>query len=159
MKHFKEFIHALLCLSFSIIVGAGLYEHLALWPNAYSAPPKSLSMFQGDYGINAGAFWQMIHPITLLLFIITLIVFWKTRRRKYILYPFLGYIIVLVITAFYFVPELIDINTTTYDTSVDPELLQRASLWETLSIVRLISMAILAIILSLGLTKSNTRSL
>ncbi|MCB0445987.1 MAG: hypothetical protein KDD03_00460, partial [Gelidibacter sp.] len=73
MRNYKNIIYAIACLSFSIIIGAAFFEHLAVWPQAYAAPPASLGMFQGDYGLNAGAFWIKIHPVTLILFIITLL--------------------------------------------------------------------------------------
>ena len=55
------------------------------WPKAYSAPPQSLTMFQGKYAIESGPFWMSIHPVTLVLFI-SLVLNWKSERRKNILY-------------------------------------------------------------------------
>ncbi len=157
MKNYKNLIYTLLCLSFTIIIGAAVYEHLAVWPRAYDSPPKSLSMFQGEFGLNAGAFWQKIHPLTLLLFITTLFISWKTERKKYILIPFVGYIIVMISTFTYFVPELIEIVTTEYEEVVNQELVQRGSLWEILSLIRLAFIIVLSLILYLGLTKSNNK--
>lgn len=155
MKNYKNLIYALLCLCLPIIVGAGLYEHLAVWPRAFFSPPKSLSMFQGEFGINAGAFWTKIHPTTLLLFIIVLFLFWKTERRKFVLIPFIGYVMLIIATFTYFVPELVDIVSTKYNNSVNQELIQRGSRWEMLSFIRLILVVVLALFLFLGLTKSS----
>lgn len=149
----KLFIYPLTCLCFSIILGAGIYEHVAVWPRAYAAPPKSLGMFQGAYGLNAGAFWKVIHPITILLFAFTLIVWWKTPRRNYIMIPFAAYIIILIITFAYFVPELIRITGAVYNDTVDEALQKRGSLWTTLSLIRAFILSILVIILYWGLTK------
>lgn len=151
----KDLIYALTCLSFSIIVGAAVYEHLAVWPRAYAAPPLSLSMFQGEYGLNSGAFWTKIHPVTLLLFITTLILFWKSARRKTILIVFIGYIVVMVTTFLYFVPELIDITTTEYTTAIDESLRSRGALWEKLSLLRLAVITGLAIVLYFGASKTE----
>ena len=68
-----------------MILGASVYEHLAVWPNAFAAPPKSLTMFQGDFKLSPDLFWKSIHPITLFLFIVYLILNWKSERKKYIL--------------------------------------------------------------------------
>lgn len=113
-------------------------------------------MFQGEYGFDASNFWQIIHPINLLLFITALIILWKSPRRKYILFPFIAYILIMICTALYFVPELIAITTTTYETTIDQDLVNRGSKWISLSLIRLIVIAVLAVILSLGLTKPNT---
>lgn len=82
MPNIKNLIYVLTCISFTIIIGAGIYEHLAIWPRAYSAPPASLTMFQGDYGLNSDAFWTKIHPITPLLLITTLVLSWKSPERS-----------------------------------------------------------------------------
>ncbi len=114
-------------------------------------------MFQGEYALNAGAFWTKIHPVTLLLFITSLILFWKYKRRKNIVIAFLGYLVIMVVTFLYFVPELIAINTTTYAETIDASLVSRGQLWEQLSLLRLATLIVLAIILFLGLTKPDMR--
>ena len=109
MNNLKNLVYILTCLSFSIIIGAAFYEHLAVWPRAFSAIPASLTMHQGGYGLNAEAFWSIIHPITLALFILTLILFWKTKRRINLLISLLGYLLIIAVTGIYFVPELVAI--------------------------------------------------
>lgn len=149
---FQDWIYSVTCLSFGSIIGAAIYEHCAVVPNWSAAPPQSLSMFQGEYGLDAGSFWQMIHPITLLLFILTTLIFWKSERRFNLLIGLAGYVVVLTITAIYFVPELISITTSDYSEQIDLELTNRAKTWEILSIIRLIFLAGLSIILFSGLT-------
>ena len=155
MNNYKNLIYTLLCLCLSIIVGAGLYEHLAVWPRAYTSPPKSLSMFQGEFGINPNTFWAKIHPITLLFFVTVLFLFWKSERRKFVLIPFIGYVMLIIATFTYFVPELIDIVSTRYGDSINQGLIERGSRWEILSLIRLALVTILALFLFWGLTKSN----
>jgi len=157
MSNAKNLIYILTCLSFSIIIGAAFYEHLAVWPRAFSAIPASLSMNQGEYGLNAEAFWSIIHPITLFLVITTLILFWKSVRRKNILICLIGYIIVLAVTGIYFVPELMDITSTQYTSEINEALTNRGQQWVKLSILRLIFLIGLSLILFLGLSKANTK--
>lgn len=147
--------YLLTCLSFTIIIGAAVYEHASVWPRAYAAPPRSLSMFQGAYGLNSTAFWKAIHPVTVLLFVTTLLMWWKAPARNYVLIPFAIYIIVIAVTFAYFVPELIKITDTQYADVVDDALKSRGSLWITLSLVRAVVLSTAAIILYLGLTKAN----
>jgi hypothetical protein len=58
----------------------------------------------------------------------------------------------LVATGIYFVPELLSIITTPFAESVDEDLVSRASLWETLSLVRLAILILLSILLLNSLT-------
>lgn len=155
MSSYKNIIYALLCLSLSIIIGAGVYEHIAVFPRAFAAPPKSLMMFQGEYGTNPGAFWKIIHPVTLLLFIITLTLSWKTERRKNVLIPLIIYAIILIATFIYFVPELMALVTTKYENVVNPDLVERGSRWQVLSLMRLCVAIAIDLFLFLGLTKPH----
>lgn len=157
MINFKNILYALTCLSFSIIVGAGVYEHTAVFPQWSAAPPASLAMFQGEYGLNAVAFWTKIHPLTLLLFITCLALFWNSERRKNILISFIGYIMIILATALYFVPELIDITNSEYTDTIDEALKGRADFWEKLSLFRLLVIIVLAVILYLGLSASGVK--
>ena len=151
--NFRDFLYALTCLSFSAIIGAAIYEHTALWPAAFAEPPKSLTVFQGPYRLNAAPFWQSIHPVTILLFIITLAVSWRTHRRKIILITLAGYLLILIATFIYFVPELLELTGTPYSDRVDTSLQERGNLWVTLSLVRGGILIILAFNLLLGLTE------
>jgi hypothetical protein len=151
----RNILYALACLSFSVIVGAAIYEHTALWPAAFSEPPKSLSVFQGPYRLNAALFWMFVHPVTLLLFVITLVVSWKTDRRKHVLVTLVGYIIILLATFSFFVPELLELTGATYSDTVDASLQSRGVRWITLSLVRAGVLIVLAINLLLGLTTAE----
>jgi hypothetical protein len=153
----KAILYAVASLSFSIVIGAAVYEHLAVVPRWTAAPPVSLSMFQGKYGLNAAAFWMPIHPVTLLLLIAALAAAWKTEGRKNILITLAGYVTILGITAIYFVPELLAITGTPFSETADPLLTGRAQRWELLSLVRLSVLVVLAITLFLGLTRLHVR--
>ena len=153
----KNLLYSSVCLCFAIVIGAAVYEHLGVVPQWSAAPPASLSMFQGKYGLAAENFWMPIHPVCLVLFLINLVLFWKTDRRKPLLIPFAGYFLVLVITAIFFVPELLDITGTPFSETTDAALTQRAKLWETLSIIRMIFLIGLAFVLFSGLTQSGEK--
>lgn len=153
----KNLIYALCCLGFTIMVGGAVYEHIAVVPQWSAAPPASLSMFQGEYGLNPAPFWMIIHPVNLILFLITLALHWKTERMKSLLIPFLSYVVILVITAIFFVPELISITETPFANTTDAGLTERAKFWELMSIVRLVTLMILVVILSTGMALSPDR--
>ena len=158
MKSAKNILLILASVSFIIALGGGTYEHVAVVPRWSAAPPLSLSMFQGNYGLNPAMFWRFIHPVTLLFLISSIILNWKNGRRNGIVIVTAGYFIILVVTFTYFVPELIKIITTPYANTVDPDLQSRAALWEKLSIGRLLIMILLAFQLLSCLTKPTENS-
>ncbi len=150
---FKNIVYALACLSFSVVIGAAIYEHVAVVPQWAAAPPASLSMFQGEHGLNPAPFWMAIHPVTLLLLLASLFLSWKTGRRKNILITVSVYVLILVITFIYFVPELLSITGTAFSAEVDSSLTKRARLWEILSLARLAVLIVLSVTLFMGLSK------
>ena len=153
----KDLLYAISCFAFIIIGGGAVYEHINMVPTWSAAPPISLSMFQGEYGLKGELFWMMIHPVNLVLLILCLIFHWRSERRKSLLIVIGNYVLILVITTVYFVPELMSILNTPFATSTDADLTRRASLWETLSLVRLGILVVLSMILLMGLTKNRSR--
>jgi hypothetical protein len=152
----RNFIYSLTCLALTVIIGAAIYEHTAIWPEAFSEPPKSLTMLQGEYGLNAQRFWIPVHPIALVLFAVTLVTHWKTARRKYVLVSLSGYVIVLVITFSFFVPALLSVTQAQFTQTVDRNMEDLVDLWVSLSLVRGGVLIVLAMVLFQGLTKPGT---
>ncbi|MBV6406361.1 MAG: hypothetical protein IT228_01775 [Flavobacteriales bacterium] len=149
----RDLIYVLACISYCLIIGAGTYEHLSTWRIAFSEPPRSLMMFQGEYAIQPVSFWRPIHPLTLILLLATLALNWRTGRRKNILITLGTYVLMIIATFIYFVPELMSITTTPFADTVDAELQKRAHLWISLSMVRLSFIFASACVLIHGLTK------
>ena len=146
-------------ISFIVVIGGGVYEHLALVPVWSSAVPASLAVFQGEYRLVPEKFWMLIHPVTIVLMAAALIANWVSDRRWLIILPLAGYLLILVITYFYFVPELMALTQTPFSDTVDAALTARAQTWETLSLVRLGFLFILAITLLSSLaTPIDSRS-
>jgi phosphoglycerol transferase MdoB-like AlkP superfamily enzyme len=153
MKTVKNNLLVLSIMSFIIVIGGAVYEHLATVPVWSAAPPASLIMYQGGYPVDSAAFWKPIHPTTMLLLIAALMANWKTARRRALLITIGCYLTILVITFVYFVPELISITTTPAGPSTDLLLKSRADNWETLSLVRLGFLLIIAFIITSSLSK------
>lgn len=153
----KNIIYSIACMTFTIMIGGAVYEHLTVVPKWTAAPPLSLSMFQGEYGLKPDIFWMLIHPVNLVLFIVTILLNRDNQSRTNLWIPFIGYILVLAITSVYFVPELIMITTTPFSETVDAGLQQRAEMWEILSLVRLAFLLVLAGVIFMGLTKTANK--
>jgi len=153
MQQLTTFTLILGAISHITVIGGAAYEHLAVVPVWASAVPASLTMFQGEYALAAQRFWIPIHPVTLILLLSALIFNWRTERRNFIAITLGGYIVVLVVTFLFFVPELIAIMQSSYSTTVDADLTRRAKTWETYSLVRLAGLILMAIVLLFGLSK------
>src|SRR6185503_14158838 len=155
MKSLNDILLILASISFIVIFGAAIYEHAVLVPTWAAAPPSSLAIFQGQYKLEPQNFWIPIHPLTVLLLILSLITNWKNDRRKNILIVCISYAVILAITFTYFVPEIISIMKIPFQDTVDPSLVHRASMWETLSLIRLAFIGILCCVLLTALTKQG----
>ena len=129
-----------LALFYLIMLGGGNYEQINVTHIVASAPPKSLAMLQGPYGFNPVTFWAIFRPLTILLFIATLVFNWRvsTQRRNILIAAFVIDCGVTLATAFYFAPETGVVAAAKYDSSsVDPHLLGRLQQWESLNWLRL----------------------
>lgn len=157
MKSVKTILLIAASISFIIVAGGATYEHLCVVPKWKLGPPASLIMFQGPYGLAPGNFWMLIHPVTLALLVSALIANWKTARRKYIIIPLSVYVLILIITSIYFVPELMAITKTAYQPISNDGLIARSALWEKLSLVRLAVCVVIAGVLLFSLTKGNEK--
>lgn len=155
MENLRTFALIIASISFLIVIGGAVYEHLAVVPVWTSAVPASLTMLQGQYAIMPFRFWMPIHPITMTLLSIATILNWRTERGRFIVAAVAGYASVLLVTFLYFVPELLSLTGTAYSFDIDPALTRRAGTWETLSLIRLGVMIGTAIVLLIGLSKSS----
>ncbi|MBX3245307.1 MAG: DUF1772 domain-containing protein [Acidobacteria bacterium] len=153
MKNIRTLTLILGAISFIIVIGGAVYEHLAIVPVWTSAVPASLSMMQGEYAITPTRFWMPIHPVTLLLLILGLFANWRSGARNFIIVALVGYVMVLLVTFLFFVPELMALTQTAYSTTVDADLTRRAKNWEVYSLIRLCFLILLAVVLLFGVAK------
>src|SRR6188768_2560486 len=90
-------------------VGAQLFALSVVASTVSAAPPRSFAMLQGEYGYNSSAFWDIVPSITFLLFIIALIINWKTQRQKLILIALTLFIIAGIVSGFFLEPLFAEI--------------------------------------------------
>src|SRR6188768_728957 len=109
--------------------GAQLFAVSIVASTISEAPPRSLAMLQGEYGYNSSSFWDIVPPITFLLFIIALITNWKTQRRKLILFALTLFIIGGLVAGFFLEPIFADMIKRGYSDQVDPTLQAQAKRW------------------------------
>ncbi|MFN3754110.1 hypothetical protein [Flavobacterium sp.] len=139
------------------LVGGVMYTHIVYFPAYLSHLPESNQLITGNYGLHDSHFWMIIHPLAILTTIITLILNWRLRiRRKYILSSFGIYILALLATAIYFVPELIAFaDSVNYPNVTKTEWIKRGQTWLSLSLIRGFFIFIGFILLLLALSNDN----
>ena len=136
------------------LLGGIAYSHLVYFPVYLSALPDSAVVVNGPYGLHEAIFWMTIHPLLILSLIVALILNWKSRsRRKLILISFSIYIVVIVVTQIYFLPELVAFERSPKSGLSPGEWLARGQRWQRLSWVRGMVMYAAILPLLLALTK------
>src|SRR5687768_8895233 len=119
------------------LLGGIAYSHLVYFPVYLSSLPDSAVIVNGPYGLNEGRFWGLIHPLLVLSLIATIVLNWNQKaRRKLIGITIALYVLAILATALYFVPELIAFANSP-KLSVSPaEWLARGRRWQQLSWLR-----------------------
>jgi hypothetical protein len=136
------------------LLGGIAYSHLVYFPAYLSALPNSAVVVNGPYGLNEAIFWIIIHPLLIFSLIVALALNWKSRsRRKLVLISFAIYIVVLVISQVYFIPELGAFRHSPESSLSPAEWLARGQRWQRLSWIRGAIMYAAILPLLLALTK------
>ncbi len=120
------------------IVGGVVYSHVVYFPAYLSKLPVSNSLITGEYGLQDGHFWMVVHPLAILSTILALVLNWKSKaRRKLILITASIYALAIVATAIYFVPGLMAFADSGNHPEITPEQwYERGQQWQHLSWIR-----------------------
>lgn len=141
------------------LLGGVVYSHLVYFPVYLSDLPNSAVVVNGPYGLNELRFWAMIHPLLILSLAAALVLNWTSAaRRKLIVLSFAVYVIVLLISFFYFVPELVLFRNSPQSTVSPAEWLVRGRRWQRLSWLRGAVMYLAYVPLLFSLTKPGEES-
>lgn len=133
----KTFALMLAIVFWGTLLGGIAYSHLVYFPVYLSDLPDSAALVNGPYALNEGRFWMAVHPLLILSLIAALILNWSVKpRRKLIAISFIAYIVVLVASALYFIPELFAFARSPQSGLAPAEWSIRAHRWEALSWLR-----------------------
>lgn len=156
MKKASEISLFIAIIFWGTIIGAIMYSHVVFLSAYLPNLPDSTKLLSGPYAIHDEDFWIPIHPLCILALTITLILNWKLiPRRKYILSTLILYLIVLVITFSYFVPEL-QAFAGSYQSGIPAaEWIERGTKWERFSWIRGFFMYCGFVILLVALVKNR----
>jgi hypothetical protein len=148
-----------MCLMLAVIfwgtlLGGIAYSHLVYFPPYLSDLPGSAVIVNGPYPLNEARFWAIIHPLLILSLVTALVFNWNSRaRRNLIVLSFIVYVVVLVISGVYFVPELVLFKNSPQSTVTPAEWLARGRRWQQLSWVRGLIMYLAYVPLLFALTQ------
>lgn len=123
-----------LITSYFLQFGAQLFAIAVIVRTVIAAPPRSFRLFEGPYGYDSSAFWNIVPASTLVLFVTALIANWRSQRRNMLLGAFALFLLAGVVAGFYLEPTFAALRTIGYSDSVDPELQRRAAMWYTYDI-------------------------
>ena len=136
------------------LLGGIAYSQLVYFPVYLSDLPASAVVVNGPYGLNEGIFWLIIHPLLIISLVAALVLNWNsTERRKLIAVSFIVYVAVLLVSQFYFIPELVLFRHSPESTVPATEWLARGRRWQRLSWLRGLTMYLAFVPLLFGLTK------
>ena len=117
--------------------GAQIFETLLIVPAWTAAPPASLGLFQGAYGLDFKAFWIVFHSVHEITFILALVYCWPLRVvRPWVLGLLVVHVAVRAWTVAYFAPTIIEFQGLPPSAAIDPELVRKAARWRHLNIIR-----------------------
>ena len=121
----------------AILLGRIIYSHIAFFLVYLSDLPNSAVVVNGKYALNEAPFWMSVHPLLILSLIIALALNWKFKARRKLIALNIGiYISVLIVTAVYFVPELMAFAKSPESNLPAAEWLARGHRWHNLSLFR-----------------------
>lgn len=157
MKNISQLFMFLAIFCWAGIVGGVLYSHTATLPSLLLHLPESSVLENGPFPLKDAAFWKLIHPVTILFTVLALATNWKnTTRRKFMVYASGIYVVALIATSIYFIPEIKELINSTHNTSVPAsEWLSRGRMWLQLSWIRGLIMFLGFIFMLLALTKTE----
>lgn len=123
-------------------LGGALYEGIVVASQWSAAPPVSLAILQGPFGLPLSNFWIPVHMTAQVLIVAVIILCWKDNRRRKLVLVVTGlYLLLRVPTFLYFIPELEAFTNTPAEGAFSQELKSRADLWVNLSTVRTLIIA------------------
>ena len=138
------------------LLGGIVYSHLVFFPVYLSALPDSAVLVHGPYALHEERFWTLIHPLLILSLLLTLWLNWRFKRRRLLIGITAGiYLIALVATMLYFVPELMAFLRSPESPVSRDEWFARGQRWQHLSWVRGVMMYAGFIPLLLALMEST----
>ena len=140
-------------LLWGILLGGVVYSHVVFFPVYLSNLPDSAAVVNGPYGLNEARFWLTIHPLLVLSLVVALIANWRERTKRFLIgSTLLVYLVVLVVSSLFFVPELIAFHHSPVTAG---DWHARANRWWNLSLIRGATLFVFSVPLLFALARSE----
>lgn len=139
-------------------VGAQLYALSVVASTVSAAPPRSFAILHGEYRYDSSAFWNTVPMITSGLFLIALATYWKTPRRKLLLFALTLFVVGGLVAGLYLEPIFDEMKAIGFRDEVDPVLQRRAATWYAADWAVWTTGALAGITLLIALTRPCTPS-
>ena len=152
--HISIFSYFLFIALIFMQTGASLFATTVNVATLIKEPPKSLFILQGKYTFNPDVFWNTFPTISLGVFVITLIICWKTPLRKWLLIGWLVGIAAAVVAIFLLGPVQSEFLATPYTDTFDPNLQKLGGIWFNYSVLFMCISALSGLIMIYGLIKN-----
>ena len=134
---FGTYALMLTILLWGVLLGGVVYSHMVFFPVFLSDLPASSAVVKGVYGLDESRFWMTLHPLLIISLIVSLIANWRDEaRRRLIAMTFSVYVTAIIVTFWYFVPQLMAFASSAQEVFPESYWDGRASLWFTLSTIR-----------------------
>lgn len=134
---FGSFALMLSIILWGVLLGGVVYSHIVYFPVYLSHLPESAVLTNGDYALHEEHFWMLIHPLLILSLIVSLATNWRDAfRRKMIGSTLIVYLIIIVISSIYFIPQLAEFQASPRTGIPAAEWQQRGIHWQRMSWIR-----------------------
>lgn len=121
---------------FTVSVGVGIYEAITVMPAWFAKPPASFALIK-EHSQVANNFWIPIQIATLIMLLTALVLNWNMPQRKFVILLALGgYALVWILSAAYFIREIMAFSSMPTTGTVSVEIIARGHRWLTLSWIR-----------------------
>ncbi|MGB5243746.1 MAG: hypothetical protein WBN50_09025 [Lutimonas sp.] len=108
-------------------LGASLFSITIAVSTLVESPPESLAMTQGEFPYDSSAFWDVYPNILGSVFLIALILNWRTKFKKWVLISFGLYIVMALFAIFIFEPA--QANVLNNNGAASQDLKHDAAMW------------------------------
>jgi hypothetical protein len=122
---------------YGVLLGGVVYSHIVFFPVYLSHLPESAVLTNGEYALHEENFWLLIHPLLVMSLIVALALNWRDTFRRKLIAATLGvYILVLVVSSLYFIPQLGEFRESLRTGGSAVEWMARGSHWQHMSWIR-----------------------
>jgi len=139
---------------YGVLLGGVVYSHVVYFPVYLGHLPDSAVLVNGQFALHEENFWALIHPMLVLALVITLFINWRDKyRRARIALTLAVYVLVLVVSFLWFIPQLGEFKDSPQSSVTADEWHHRGEHWQHMSWLRGGVLFVFSVPLLLALTK------